>query len=166
MDSSTDTSRPVFVSLAVCALGALVGIACTAPLPASSASAAPVKPTSARQSTIDQQSDGETEWATHVTGRLHPAKIQAVVRASFTAFQSCYESGRERVPGLAGVVAVAFRISETGHVDGAKSERATLSDQATVSCIVSAFATLRFPPPEAGVVDVSYPLRFASSPAK
>jgi len=161
MDNSTDTSRPVFVSWASCALGALVGIGCTAPLPASSATTAPVD--SARQWTIDQQTHRETEWATHVTGRLHPAKIQAVVRANFTAFQGCYESGRERVPGLAGVVAVAFRISETGHVDGAKSERAPLSDQATVSCIVAAFAILQFPPPEAGVVDVSYPLHFASS---
>jgi len=166
MDNSTDTSRPVFVSWTACALTALVCITCAAPLPAGSATAAPVEPISTTQSTVNQQSRGDSEWTTRVTGRLHPVKIQAVVRANFWAFRSCYESGRERVPGLAGGVTVAFRISETGHVDGAKSEHGTLPDQATVSCIVAAFASLQFPPPEAGVVDVSYPLRFASSSAR
>ena len=58
------------------------------------------------------------------------------------------------------MIAVAFRISRTGEVRDCKVDRTTLTNAETISCVVGIFEKLRFPVPDAGVVDVVYPIRF------
>lgn len=129
----------------------------------SSCAAAPSK----RAASSTDRSDIETRrWVTRIGGRLHPAKIQAVVRVNFERFHSCFDAGRQRDPSLAGAVAVRFRISRSGDVEGAHADDTTLSDPQTVSCIVGVFSSLHFPSPDAGIVDVVYPLQFAAIPAR
>lgn len=100
--------------------------------------------------------------ATTVSGRLHPEKIQGVVRRSFTDFRHCYEPGLARNPNLAGRVAVEFVIRRDGSVSNAVAKSdSTLADKAVERCIVNAFGKLVFPEPEGGIVTVVYPIQLA-----
>ncbi|HEY2404517.1 MAG TPA: AgmX/PglI C-terminal domain-containing protein [Polyangiaceae bacterium] len=96
-----------------------------------------------------------------MSGRLRPSAIQAVVRANFGAFRSCYEAGLTRAPTLAGVVRARFTIDHTGHVSDAGLEDTTFPDAEVAACVVSSFRALVFPVPEEGIVKVVYPIAFS-----
>ncbi|WP_146652454.1 AgmX/PglI C-terminal domain-containing protein [Labilithrix luteola] len=93
-------------------------------------------------------------------GRLPPETIQQVVRASFDAFRTCYESGLRRDPKLHGRVATAFVIDECGDVVKVQDSHSDLPDADVVACIQQGYARLRFPPPKGGIVTVVYPISF------
>lgn len=97
--------------------------------------------------------------ATKISGRLAPEVIQKAVRASFGATRSCYEKGLDKNPQLTGRVTVRFVIGRDGRVTSSElSPESTLPDAAVQSCIARAFASLKFPPPEGGIVTVVYPV--------
>ncbi|WP_437609994.1 AgmX/PglI C-terminal domain-containing protein [Sorangium sp. So ce834] len=99
--------------------------------------------------------------ATQVSGRFPPEVIQRIVRQSFGRFRLCYERGLERSPRLQGRVAVRFTIDPSGAVVNARDGGSDLHDGAVVSCVIRAFYGLSFPRPEAGSVDVVYPIHLA-----
>lgn len=101
-----------------------------------------------------------TVGETAVSGRLPAQVIQRVVRQNFGRFRMCYEQGLGRNPGLEGRVSVRFVIGRDGAVSTV-SAGGDLPDQGTKSCMVSAFYGIGFPPPEEGVVQVTYPLMFS-----
>ena len=94
---------------------------------------------------------------TQVSGRLPAETIQRVVRMSHGRFRACYEGGLRTNPNLRGRVAVRFIIARDGTVSNA-SGGGDLPDSGVVSCITRAFYSLTFPPPEGGIVTVSYPI--------
>ena len=94
-------------------------------------------------------------------GRLAPEVIQDVVRQSFGAFRSCYETGLKKNAKLAGKATVSFVINPDGSVGGTKDDGSTLPDADVVGCVVKGFAALSFPPPQGGYVTVVYPIEFA-----
>jgi hypothetical protein len=73
----------------------------------------------------------------------------------------CYGAGLKRQPGLARRVSVRFVMRKDGAVANVLSGGATLSDAATVDCIVRAMVYLSFRRPEAGIVTVVAPLRLS-----
>jgi hypothetical protein len=101
------------------------------------------------------------QGVTTVNGRLPPEVVQRIVRQNFGRFKLCYENGLRTKPDLAGRVTVRFRIDNSGAVAEAKRDpTTTMSDSATVDCIVRGYTNLSFPQPEAGEVTVVYPIEF------
>jgi tetratricopeptide (TPR) repeat protein len=98
--------------------------------------------------------------ATQVSGRLPPEVIQRIVRQQFGRFRLCYENGLRSNPNLQGSVNVRFTIDRSGGVVDVGNGGSDL-EGVTTSCVVNAFRGMAFPAPEAGLVKVVYPIRFA-----
>lgn len=94
-------------------------------------------------------------------GRLPAEVVQRIVRQNFGRFRFCYEQGLAKNPNLEGRVAVRFVIDRTGGVSTASPEPGGLPDSAVSRCVAQGFLGLSFPPPEAGIVTVTYPLLFS-----
>ncbi|HTQ03896.1 MAG TPA: AgmX/PglI C-terminal domain-containing protein [Polyangiaceae bacterium] len=101
-------------------------------------------------------------WASPPTtsGHLPAEVIQRVVRQNYGRFRSCYESGLMSNPNLTGRVTARFVIGRDGAVSNASNGGSDLPDSKVVSCVLSQFYGITFPPPEAGIVTVSYPIMF------
>jgi hypothetical protein len=93
-----------------------------------------------------------------LNGRLPREVVQRIVRQNFGRFRFCYEQGLAKNPSLEGRVAVRFVIDRAGAVSTATAEPGGLSDQAVSRCVAQGFLGLSFPPPEGGIVTVSYPI--------
>ncbi|MEM6787947.1 MAG: AgmX/PglI C-terminal domain-containing protein [Myxococcota bacterium] len=100
------------------------------------------------------RSEGET-----LTGQLPPEVIQRIVRNNYGRFRGCYEGALRHNPNLAGRVVVSFVIGRSGTVNSV-SGGGDLPDTGVISCVASHFRGLTFPPPERGIVTVSYPIVF------
>ncbi len=95
-----------------------------------------------------------------INGRLPPETIQRVVRANFGRYRACYQSALAQNPNLQGRVVVRFVIGRNGTVSSA-SGSGDLPNPGVISCVAGAFQGLSFPPPDGGIVTVSYPLVFS-----
>ncbi|WP_104987837.1 AgmX/PglI C-terminal domain-containing protein [Sorangium cellulosum] len=104
-----------------------------------------------------------TIGSTVVSGRIPPEVIQRIVRQNFGRFRLCYENGLRNNPNLAGRVSVAFVIGRDGAVSSVQSGSSDLPDAGVASCVVRAFYGLSFPPPDGGIVTVTYPILFNPS---
>ncbi|WP_438006052.1 AgmX/PglI C-terminal domain-containing protein [Sorangium sp. So ce321] len=98
-----------------------------------------------------------------VSGRIPPEVIQRIVRQNFGRFRLCYENGLRNNPNLTGRVSVGFSIGRDGAVSSVQNGGSDLPDAGVVSCVVRSFYGLSFPPPDAGIVTVTYPLLFSPS---
>jgi hypothetical protein len=96
-----------------------------------------------------------------INGHLRPEVIQRIVRQNFGRFRFCYEGGIRQNPNLQGRVAVKFIVARSGSVGLSADGGSDLPDSNVVQCVVRAFAELSFPPPEAGMVTVVYPIVFS-----
>ncbi len=77
--------------------------------------------------------------------------------------RDCYEIARQDEPTLQGTLTVHFEIDPKGRVTAAtlNEERSTLKDPSLVSCALSAFKTIRFPPSSRGYEsEGNYPFDF------
>jgi hypothetical protein len=92
---------------------------------------------------------------------VDPEIIGAAVRDNSRHFQLCYETARERNPGLAGQLEVRFLINADGSVGPAMVVESSLPPDVS-ECVKSAFSTLRLPRQEAAVV-AQYPMFFEPS---
>lgn len=97
---------------------------------------------------------------TTVSGRLPPQVIQRVVRQNFGRFRMCYSQALGRNPNLEGRIPVRFVIGRDGAVSNV-SATGDFPDASVRSCVQSAFYGVSFPPPEGGIVTVTYPLIFS-----
>ena len=91
-------------------------------------------------------------------GRLPPEVIQRRIRDHYGAFRQCYEAGLARDPTLKGRISARFVIERDGKVTNVGDAGSNLPDPAVLDCVLSAFGTLTFPPPEGGIVTVVYPI--------
>ncbi|WP_437482283.1 AgmX/PglI C-terminal domain-containing protein [Sorangium sp. So ce1014] len=98
-----------------------------------------------------------------VSGRIPPEVIQRIVRQNFGRFRLCYENGLRNSPNLTGRVSVGFSIGRDGAVSSVQNGGSDLPDAGVVSCVVRSFYGLSFPPPDAGIVTVTYPILFSPS---
>lgn len=101
------------------------------------------------------------QGAVSVNGRLPPEIVQRIVRQSVGRFRLCYVDSLAKTPSLEGRVSVAFEIDAAGNVKNARDAGSDLPDAAAVACMVKVYATLSFPKPDGGTVQVKSPLIFA-----
>lgn len=99
--------------------------------------------------------------AVAVNGRLPPEVIQRLVRQNFGRFRLCYEALLNTNADATGRVSVKFVIDKTGAVSTSQDGGSDIGDATMISCVVGGFGGIQFPPPEGGIVTVSYPLIFA-----
>jgi hypothetical protein len=96
-----------------------------------------------------------------INGRLPPDVIQRIVRQHLNQVRACFTGALLKTPTLAGRVNVIFTIGRNGAVVfAADAGSSDLADTDAINCIVGAFRTIVFPPPEGGTVTVTYPLVF------
>jgi hypothetical protein len=95
------------------------------------------------------------------SGRLPAEVIQRIIRQNFGRFRLCYERGLSRNPTLEGRVTARFVIDRTGAVSNVANGGSDIPSSDVTSCVISTFYGLSFPPPEAGIVTVSYPILFS-----
>lgn len=112
------------------------------------------------------QSSSVAAGSLTVSGRLEPKIIGQVVRGNFGRFRMCHEQALALTPNLAGTVKVRFVIGRDGNVSNVQQSGSDLANPTLERCILSAFAGLSFPMPEAGIVTVIYPVILRAVPAK
>jgi TonB family protein len=101
--------------------------------------------------------------APSVDGTIDAGVIAKEIRRRMGAVRACYERELKRNPQLGGKVVVRFVIGANGAVTEAEIESNTMQDDAVGECIVANIKRFRFPPPEGGSVEVSYPFVFQPS---
>jgi hypothetical protein len=95
-----------------------------------------------------------------VNGRLAPVLIQKEVRAHYGTMRTCYEDGLRANLDLKGRVVAKFVIDRNGAVAMVADGGSTMPDPQVIECVLRAFAALKFPQPEGGMVTVVYPIQF------
>ena len=89
---------------------------------------------------------------------MPPELIQHVVRRHYETFRTCFEAGLGRNTKLSGRVAARFVVGRDGLVSNVANGGSDLPDPEVVSCVLKAFYSMRFLPPEDGIVTVVYPI--------
>lgn len=87
---------------------------------------------------------------------IDPKVIGAAVRDNSQLFQLCYESARQRNPGLAGQVEVRFIIQTDGSIGPAAVAESSLPTD-VAQCIARTFTNLRLPE-QKGAIVAQYPM--------
>lgn len=101
--------------------------------------------------------------AAKVSGQLDPGQVYGVIDKSIGRIQACYE-GRLRLDGgLAGRITFRWTVTMSGGVTGVQQTASTVSDPEVATCVKRVLEGLRFPKPEGGTVEISYPFIFRSS---
>lgn len=98
-----------------------------------------------------------------VDGSLDPSVIAREIRSRLGAVKACYEAALKRNPNLSGKILLRFEVSSVGKVTSADIESDTLGDGEVSSCIKGRVQTWRFPAPQGGSVQFSYPFIFQAS---
>ncbi len=89
-------------------------------------------------------------------GRVDRARVEAVMQRQSSAIRSCYERALRDAPALAGRLDVSFTIGEGGRVTAVST--AGLSEAPAVgACVAARVRRARFPSPEGGSVEFSFP---------
>ncbi|MEM7447628.1 MAG: AgmX/PglI C-terminal domain-containing protein [Myxococcota bacterium] len=97
-------------------------------------------------------------------GSLDRGSVQSVINRAIGAIQACYERALMSSPGLSGRVTFAWTIQPNGRVSGVRQASSTLSSPQATSCMAGVLRRLRFPAPEGGSVQISYPFMFQQAP--
>ena len=95
-----------------------------------------------------------------VSGRMPPEAIQRIVRLNFGRFRGCATQNHRPPVVPKGRVTVRFVIGHDGSVTSVSDAGSTVANEGFVRCVLDAFTTLRFAPPEGGTITVIYPLVF------
>ncbi|MDX9722416.1 MAG: AgmX/PglI C-terminal domain-containing protein [Myxococcota bacterium] len=96
-------------------------------------------------------------------GALAAAVIKETIGEHKDELKTCYEQALLLDPGLEGKLIARFTIDAQGAVSQLSIEPSEgVSNPEATACIFDVFAALRFPAPDGGVVEVSYPLLFSS----
>ncbi|MEM9075213.1 MAG: AgmX/PglI C-terminal domain-containing protein [Myxococcota bacterium] len=101
-----------------------------------------------------------TRGMARVNGYLSAEQINRVVRANQAAVRYCYEVEVQRQPNLRGRVEINWRINLQGAVTSSRVARSTLRNPRVEGCIVRQVRRWRFPRPDGGEVNVTYPFIF------
>jgi TonB family protein len=122
---------------------------------------ASARPRPARRPPSDRQAGARLEIANpRVRGSLDRDVILRVFRQRHGQLQNCYELALQRNPALEGRVILNFTIGEQGKVSEARIGTSTLGDHDVEACLVSRLRAWTFPGPQAGSVQIAFPLVF------
>ena len=93
-------------------------------------------------------------------GSLSRGEIQAVLNRAQGRIMRCYERALLQNNNLSGRIQYIWTIQPTGRVRGVRQQSSTLSNAAVGNCVAGVLRRLRFPRPQGGAVEVSYPFMF------
>jgi TonB family protein len=97
-------------------------------------------------------------------GSLSKEQIRRVINRNVNNLRICGERAWDRNPDAILNLRLRFVISASGEVQEAVVLESQTNDREADGCVLEAFRTLRFPPPEGGgIVVVSYPVRFCGT---
>jgi TonB family protein len=109
---------------------------------------------------IQEEIVGQETALPRVRGTMDPDKIRRVIQRNLAKIKVCYQARLGHNPTLKGKVDVSMTIEANGRVSKASIVTSSLGDHATESCIVSTVKRLKFPRPDGGYVDATYPFVF------
>jgi hypothetical protein len=96
-----------------------------------------------------------------VSGAYDKEAVRRVIRAAAGQIRWCYQQALQRDPNLGGKVVLGFLIAPTGGVQAPKIKSNTMQNSSVGECIRKKSRLWKFPPPpDSGVVTVSYPFLF------
>ncbi|MBL7716228.1 MAG: TonB family protein [Bdellovibrionales bacterium] len=103
---------------------------------------------------------------TVVMGAIDADAVERALLAHKDEFRLCYEKEiNAENPGASGRVGTSFVIGSSGHVTQAGIESSSLKNANVERCILAVIKRIDFPIPRGGgVVQVTYPFKFSSSP--
>ena len=90
---------------------------------------------------------------------LETEEIQAVVRAGFTGFRTCYEALLQTNPGASARIILDFKVGTDGHMTGLKATAESAGLQSMEACMHDAAEGFVFPAATKETT-VSYPILF------
>ncbi len=114
-----------------------------------------VHPPAGRASGTGPRAGDETE----VAGRMDPRVFGFVYQHYVPQVTACYVNAT-RTREVSGVILLRVRIGTDGRVTRTRALSDTTGSQQLSTCVQNVVHGWRFPPPQGGVVDVDYPLRF------
>jgi hypothetical protein len=97
------------------------------------------------------------------SGQLDVEQLRREMRNRVGALRSCYERALKRTPQLSGKLILRFTIVPAGTVTGVQLESDSLDDADMASCVRRLALGWRFPAPQGGPMEVSFPFVFQSS---
>jgi hypothetical protein len=97
------------------------------------------------------------------TGHLDPGQLAREVRGRLGALRACYERSLKRNPNLGGKVVLHLTITAAGTVSAVDLTSESLDDPDLASCVRSSVMRWRFPAPEGGGLEVSFPFVFQAA---
>lgn len=95
-----------------------------------------------------------------VDGSLDPKEITAAIKRRLAGIKRCYEQQLKRNPKLAGKIVITFVIDGSGKVSEAYVESNSMGDSTVAQCILGLIRRVRFPKPDEGTVQASFPFVF------
>lgn len=97
------------------------------------------------------------------TGQLDPALLARTVKERAGALRACYERALRRAPTLQGKLVLHMSITAAGTVSAADVDGESLQDVEMSECIRASVLRWRFPAPEGGRLEVSFPFVFQAA---
>jgi hypothetical protein len=115
-----------------------------------------------------------TEAEQEAAKKAYPAKIKTAIREILPLLRECYENAREDDAKLDGKLVLSYSIGGDDSVGGIVEESEIdvgesddlASNEALVRCVTETIYTIEIETPPGGLMQVSYPLLFQSSPPK
>ena len=95
-----------------------------------------------------------------VDGSLDPKAITAAIKRRLAGIKRCYEQQLKRNPKLTGKIVITFVIDGNGKVSEAYVESNSMGDSTVAQCILGLIKRVRFPKPDEGTVQASFPFVF------
>ena len=103
-------------------------------------------------------------FATESKGTIEKSRLEDAIKQHIDEFRLCYEE-RTMKGGApdSGKVVTIFTIGPEGRVTQAGIKSTSLKDPEIETCLVSVLKRTRFPKPNHGAVEVTYPFEFSST---
>jgi hypothetical protein len=97
------------------------------------------------------------------SGHLDAGQLTREIRSRLGALRVCYERSLKRNPSLAGKLLLHLTIAPAGMVSRVEVSSDSLEDSELPTCVRAAALRWRFPAPEGGTLEVSFPFVFQSA---
>jgi TonB family protein len=97
-----------------------------------------------------------------LTGSLSPYEVREALEPRAEEFGACFVRASRRLRGLGGRIQLAFHVDATGRVETVRAADSTIGHRAVERCLLEVAAETRFPRPQGGEADFSWPLEMDS----
>jgi serine/threonine protein kinase/outer membrane biosynthesis protein TonB len=97
---------------------------------------------------------------TKVQGSLSRSDVYKTIDKYQGQILGCYERRLLDKPSLSGRVVFTWTVAANGSVNSARQRSSTVSDAKVSQCVLKIIRKMKFPQPEGGEVEISYPFMF------